>query len=40
MNCPACSEDNCTNQRCKDLLERQEQEIEQPSIEELIEELW
>lgn len=40
MNCLACSEDNCDNIRCKDILDKQQEEAEPTSIETLIEELW
>lgn len=40
MNCQACSLENCTNQRCKDILDREEKEIVLPPIEEIIDQLW
>lgn len=41
MNCPVCTDKNCTYQKCKDMIkEREKPKQELPSIETIIEELY
>lgn len=39
-DCPVCTENNCTYQRCKDILEQIEEVFEEDELEDIIKQLY